>query len=155
MHGQRGYSFIELIIVTAILAILASTVLPMAQVTAQRQREAQLRADLRQMRTAIDKFKDAVDQGRISQTELKPGSEGYPNDLQTLVDGVPVQGDASGALLKFLRRIPVDPMTNGTDWGMRSYQDRPDARSWGRENVFDVYTKSEATGLDGTKYRDW
>jgi general secretion pathway protein G len=155
MHGQRGYSFIELIIVTAILAILASTVLPMAQVTSQRQREAVLRADLRQMRTAIDKFKDAVDQGRISQTELKPGSEGYPNDLQTLVDGVPIQGDASGALLKFLRRIPVDPMTNGTDWGMRSYQDRPDARSWGRENVFDVYTKSEATALDGTKYRDW
>src|SRR5688500_19365537 len=104
MQGQRGYSFIELIIVTAILAILASTVLPMTQVTAQRQREAELRANLRQMRTAIDKFKDAVDLGRISQTELKPGSEGYPPDLQTLVDGVPIQGDASGAMLKFLRR---------------------------------------------------
>jgi general secretion pathway protein G len=155
MEGQRGYSFIELIIVTAILAILASTVMPLAQVTSQRQREAELRANLRQIRTAIDKFKDAVDASRISQTELKPGSEGYPPDLDTLVDGVPIQGDASGALLKFLRRIPVDPMTNSTDWGMRSYQDRPDARSWGRENVFDVYTKSDATGLDGTKYKDW
>jgi general secretion pathway protein G len=155
MLRERGYSFIELLIVTAILFILASAVMPLAQVTSQRQREAELRANLRQMRTAIDKFKDAVDLGRISQTELKPGSEGYPPDLQTLVDGVPIQGDASGAMLKFLRRIPVDPMTNSTEWGLRSYQDRPDARSWGRENVFDVYTKSEATALDGTKYRDW
>ena len=155
MPRERGYSFIELLIVTAILFILASAVMPLAQVTSQRQREAELRANLRQMRTAIDKFKDAVDGGRISQTELKPGSEGYPPDLETLVDGVPIQGDASGAMLKFLRRIPTDPMTKSTDWGMRSYQDRPDARSWGRENVFDVYTKSEATALDGTKYRDW
>ena len=155
MPRERGYSFIELLIVTAILFILASAVMPLAQVTSQRQREAELRANLRQMRTAIDKFKDAVDLGRISQMELKPGSEGYPPDLQTLVDGVPIQGDASGALLKFLRRIPVDPMTKSTDWGLRSYQDRPDARSWGRENVFDVYSKSEATALDGTKYRDW
>src|SRR5687767_12896068 len=155
MLRERGYSFIELLIVTAILFVLASAVMPLAQVTSQRQREAELRANLRQMRTAIDKFKDAVDGGRISQMELKPGSEGYPPDLETLVDGVPIQGDASGALLKFLRRIPVDPMTKSTDWGMRSYQDRPDARSWGRENVFDVYTKSEATALDGTKYREW
>jgi general secretion pathway protein G len=155
MPRERGYSFIELLIVTAILFILASAVMPLAQVTSQRQREAELRANLRQMRTAIDRFKDAVDGGRISQMELKPGSEGYPPDLETLVDGVPIQGDASGALLKFLRRIPIDPMTKSTDWGMRSYQDRPDARSWGRENVFDVYTKSEATALDGTKYRDW
>ena len=155
MLRERGYSFIELLIVTAILFVLASAVMPLAQVTSQRQREAELRANLRQMRTAIDKFKDAVDLQRISQTELKPGSEGYPPDLQTLVDGVPIQNDASGAMLKFLRRIPVDPMTNSTDWGLRSYQDRPDAQSWGRQNVFDVYTKSEATALDGTKYRDW
>ena len=155
MLRERGYSFIELLIVTAILFVLASAVMPLAQVTSQRQREAELRANLRQMRTAIDKFKDAVDLQRISQTELKPGSEGYPPDLQTLVDGVPIQNDASGAMLKFLRRVPVDPMTNSTDWGLRSYQDRPDAQSWGRQNVFDVYTKSEATALDGTKYRDW
>lgn len=155
MRQQRGFSFIELIIVTAILGILASVVMPLAQVTSQRQREAELRASLRQMRTAIDKFKDGVDQGRISQTELKPGSEGYPPDLQTLVNGVPIQGDASGAKLKFLRRIPIDPMTNSMEWGLRSYQDRPDTRSWGGQSVFDVYTKSEATALDGTKYRDW
>jgi general secretion pathway protein G len=155
MRGQRGYSFLEILIVTAILFILASVVVPLAQVTSQRQREVELRAVLRQMRTAIDKFKDEVDRGRIAQTELKPGSEGYPPSLETLVDGVPIQGDASGARLKFLRKIPVDPMTSSTDWGLRSYQDRPDARSWGRENVFDVYTKSEGTGLDGTRYRDW
>jgi len=155
MLRERGYSFIELLIVTAILFVLASAVMPLAQVTSQRQREAELRANLRQMRTAIDKFKDAVDQGRISQTELQPGSEGYPPDLETLVEGVPIQGDASGAMLKFLRRVPVDPMTNSTDWGKRSYQDRPDAQSWGRQNVFDVYTKSDATALDGTKYREW
>ena len=155
LKDQRGYSFIELLVVTAILFILASAVIPLAQVTSQRQREVELRLALRQMRTAIDNFKAAVDAGRIAQMELKPGSEGYPPDLETLVDGVPIQGDASGARLKFLRRIPIDPMSNSTDWGMRSYQDRPDSRSWGRENVFDVFTKSEATALDGTKYKDW
>ena len=155
MLNQRGYSFVELLIVTAILFLLASTVMPLAQVTSQRQREVELRAALRQMRTAIDRFKDAVDQGRIAQTEVKPGSEGYPPDLETLVEGVPIQNDQSGVMLKFLRRIPIDPMTNGTDWGMRSYQDRPDSRSWGRESVYDVYTKSTGTALDGTNYRDW
>jgi general secretion pathway protein G len=155
MRSQRGYSFVELLVVTAILFILASAVMPLAQVTAQRQREVELRAALRQMRTAIDKFKDAVDQGRIAATELKPGSEGYPPDLETLVEGVPMQNDQSGVKLKFLRRIPIDPMTNSTEWGMRSYQDRPDATTWGGQSVFDVYTKSEATALDGTKYKDW
>jgi general secretion pathway protein G len=155
MRDQRGYSFVELLVVTAILFILASAVMPLAQVTSQRQREVELRAVLRQMRTAIDKFKDAADTQRISPTELTPGSEGYPPDLETLVDGVPIQNDASGAKLKFLRRIPIDPMTNSTEWGLRSYQDRPDSNSWGRQNVFDVYTKSGATALDGTKYRDW
>ena len=153
--GPAGYTFIELLVVTAILFILASAVMPLTTVVKQRQREAELRLELRTMRTAIDKFKDAVDQGRISQLELKPGNEGYPPDLETLVEGVNIQGDASGAKLKFLRRIPIDPMTNSTDWGLRSYQDRPDSRSWGRENVFDVYSKSEGTALDGTKYKDW
>jgi general secretion pathway protein G len=155
MTSARGYSFVELLVVTAILFILASAVMPLAQVTAQRQREVELRAALRQMRTAIDKFKDAVDQGRIAATELKPGSEGYPPDLETLVEGVSMQNDQSGVKLKFLRRIPTDPMTNSTEWGMRSYQDRPDATTWGGQSVFDVYTKSEATALDGTKYKDW
>ena len=155
MRSQRGYSFVEVLVVTAILFILASAVLPLAQVTAQRQREVELRSALRQMRTAIDKFKDSVDQGRIAATELKPGSEGYPPDLATLVEGVPMQNDQSGVKLKFLRRIPIDPMTNGTEWGMRAYQDRPDSTSWGGQSVFDVYTKSGATAIDGTKYKDW
>ena len=153
--SQRGYTFIELLIVTSILLILSSVALPLAQVTSQRQREAELRRTLREMRVAIDKFKDAVDTGQIPQTELEPGSEGYPPDLETLVEGVSAAGDASGRKLKFLRRVPVDPMTNSTEWGMRSYQDRTDTTSWGGQNVFDVYTTSSGTGLDGTKYRDW
>ena len=152
---QRGYSFVELLIVTAILFILASAVIPLAQVASQRQRESELRSALRTMRTAIDKFKDAVDNGRISQTELSPGSEGYPPDLETLVDGVSIQNDQSGAKLKFLRRIPIDPMTNSTEWGLRAYQDKPDSLAWGRGNVFDVRSKSSGTALDGTKYKDW
>jgi general secretion pathway protein G len=155
MRGERGYSFVELMVVTSILLVLASIVLPLSQVTSQRMREAELRRALREMRTAIDRFKDAVDQGVIPATEIEPGSEGYPSDLETLVEGVSVANDASGKKLKFLRRIPVDPMRPGEDWGMRSYQDRPDSPSWGRQNVFDVYTMSGATALDGTKYRDW
>jgi len=152
---NHGYSFVELLIVTAILFILASAVVPLAQVTSQRQRESELRASLRQVRTAIDKFKDAVDAGRIAQTELTPGSEGYPPDLETLVEGVPIQNDQSGAKLKFLRKIPTDPVTNSREWGLRAYQDKPDATTWGRGNVFDIYSKSSATALDGTKYKDW
>ena len=155
MSNQRGYSFVELVIVSAILFILASAVMPLAQVTSQRQRESELRSALRTMRTAIDKFKDAVDAGRIAQSEVSAGSEGYPPDLETLVEGVSLQNDQSGAKLKFLRRIPMDPMTNSTEWGLRAYQDKPDARSWGRGNVFDVYSKSSATALDGTQYKDW
>jgi general secretion pathway protein G len=153
--AQRGFTFIELVIVTAILMILASTIMPMTQVTAQRQREIELRRTLREMRTAIDKFKDAVDQGQIPQTELEPGNEGYPPDLETLVDGVSAANDASGRKLKFLRKIPIDPMTKSTDWGKRAYQDKPDSQSWGGKNVFDVYTTFQGTALDGTKYRDW
>jgi general secretion pathway protein G len=107
------------------------------------------------MRTAIDKFKDSVDQGLIPSTEITPGSEGYPATLQTLVDGVAAANDASGKKIKFLRRIPIDPMSGTTEWGLRAYQDKPDTTSWGGQNVFDVYTKAEGTGLDGTKYRDW
>jgi general secretion pathway protein G len=154
VNGERGFTFIEMIVVTTILLVLASTVMPLAQVTMQRQREAELHRALREMRTALDKFKDAVDQGLIPSTELEPANEGYPPDLETLVDGVSVANDASGRKLKFLRRIPVDPMTKD-EWGLRSYQDDPDSRSWGGQNVFDVYTKSEGTALDGTKYRDW
>jgi general secretion pathway protein G len=154
VSAERGFTFIELVVVTTILLVLASTVMPLAQVTMQRQREAELHRALREMRTALDKFKDAVDQGLIPQTELEPANEGYPPDLETLVDGVAMANDASGRKLKFLRRVPIDPMTK-EDWGLRSYQDDPDSTSWGRQNVFDVYTKSEGTALDGTKYRDW
>jgi len=152
---QRGFSFVELLVVTTIVLILASVVQPLAKITIQRTREAELRRVLREMRTAIDKFKDAADAGMIPTTELKANSEGYPPDLQTLVDGVSVATDATGRKLKFLRRVPVDP-TNGSDeWGLRAYQDKPDATTWGRGNVFDIHSKSSATGLDGTKYKDW
>lgn len=154
-NSQLGFTFVELLVVCTLLLILASAIMPLAKVTVQRQREAELRRALREMRTAIDKFKDAADMGQISMFDIKTGSEGYPPDLETLVEGVSVVGDASGRKLKFLRRIPIDPMTNSTDWGMRSYQDRSDSTSWGGQNVFDVYTKSKGTALDGTKYIDW
>lgn len=155
MRGEHGYSFVELIVVTSILLVLASVVLPLSQVTATRVREAELRRSLRDMRTAIDKFKDAVDTGLVPATEVETGSEGYPEDLDILVEGVSAANDASGRKLKFLRRIPQDPMMPGEDWGKRSYQDRVDTRSWGGQNVFDVFTTSDGTALDGTKYRDW
>jgi general secretion pathway protein G len=154
-RNQQGFTFIELLVVSTLLIILASAIMPMAKVTMQRQREAELRRSLREMRTAIDKFKDAADNGLIGAMDLKTGAEGYPADLETLVEGVSVVNDQSGRKLKFLRRIPIDPMTNSSDWGKRSYQDKPDASSWGGQNVFDVYTQSKGTALDGTKYRDW
>ncbi len=152
---ERGYTFVELLVVTTIVIILASAVQPLARVTIQRTREAELRRTLRDMRTAIDKFKDAADAGMIPTTELKANSEGYPPDLQTLVDGVSVANDQTGRKLKFLRRVPIDPMTGDDEWGMRAYQDKPDTSSWGGQNVYDVYSKSGGTGLDGTKYKDW
>lgn len=121
----------------------------------QRQREAELRRSLREMRTAIDNFKTAVDNGQIGSLDVKAGSEGYPPDLDTLVEGVTAAGDATGRKLKYLRRIPQDPMTSSTDWGLRAYQDKPDSTSFGGQNVYDVYSKSGATALDGTKYKDW
>ena len=156
VQSSAGFTFVELLVVAAILATLAAVALPLVQVTAQRTREVELRRNLREMRDAIDRFKDAVDSGAIPQTELKPNNEGYPPDLETLVEGVEVANDATGRKLRFgLRRIPIDPMTNSTDWGLRSYQDKPDATSWGRQNVFDVYSKSDATALNGTRYKDW
>lgn len=153
--GERGYTFVELLVVSSIILILASAAMPLAKVTATRQREAELRRALREMRTAIDKYKDAADNGQIGQLEIKAGSEGYPTDLETLVEGVAANNDASGRKLKFLRRVPVDPMTGKAEWGQRSYQDEPNATRWGGQNVFDVFTTFEGTALDGTKYRDW
>jgi len=153
--GARGFTFIELLVVTTILLILASAVMPLARVTVQRQKEMELRRYLREMRLAIDKFKDAADAGAIGAFDIKAGSEGYPPDLETLVEGVSVVNDQSGRKLKFLRKVPIDPMTSSSEWGLRSYQDKPDSSSWGGQNVYDVYTKSTGTALDGTKYKDW
>jgi general secretion pathway protein G len=148
MQKQRGLTLIELIVATTILLILSTMAIPMARVTIKREKEKELRAALWQLRDGIDRYKDAADRGAF---QIKVGSEGYPPDLDTLVNGV----DVGGKKLKFLRRIPTDPMTGNTDWGMRSMQDDPNSDSWGGDNVFDVYTKSEGTALDGTKYKDW
>jgi general secretion pathway protein G len=155
LRASRGYSFVELVIVTTIVLILAAAVLPLTKVTIQRQREIELRRALREIRTAIDGYKDAVDAGAIGGTDVRVGSEGYPPDLETLVEGVTVQNDQSGRKLKFLRRVPIDPIVGEADWGMRAYQDEPDSMSWGGQNVYDVYSKSDGTALDGTRYRDW
>ena len=154
-RGQRGYTFVEIAIVAAIIAILASAALPLAKVTMQRNREIELRRSLREIRTAIDKYKDATDQQLISPNALDPDAEGYPPTLQTLVDGVTPANDTSGRKLRYLRRIPIDPMTRSTDWGQRSSRDEPTSKSWGGQNVFDVYTTYDGRGLDGTNYRDW
>lgn len=161
LHAERlkrdadGYTFVEMLVVATIILILASGIMPLAKVTAQRAREAELHRTLREMRTAIDKFKDAADQGLIGSLDIKVGSENYPPDLQTLVDGVSAANDATGRKLKYLRHIPIDPMTRTTEWGLRSYQDKPDATRWGGQNVFDVYTTFDGKALDGSKYRDW
>lgn len=145
---QRGFTLIELIVATVILVILTGMAIPMARVTIKRQKERDLHHALWEMRDAIDRYKDAADRGAF---QIKVGSESYPPDLDTLVNGV----DVNGKKLKFLRRIPIDPMTGGTEWGMRSMQDDPTSDSWDGENVFDVFTKSQGTALDGTKYKDW
>ncbi len=139
---------VELVVAVAIVAILAGLAVPLGRNVIKRDRERLLRRDLWEMRDAIDRYKDAADRGAF---QIKIGTEGYPPDLDTLVNGV----DSNGKKLKFLRRIPVDPMTGNTEWGLRSMQDDPQSTSWGGQNVFDVYTKSQDTGLDGTKYSEW
>lgn len=145
---QRGFTLIELIVATAILIILTGMAIPLVRVTIQRERERELRYDLWMMRDAIDRYKDAADRGAF---QIKVGSEGYPPDLETLVKGV----DVAGKKLKFLRKIPIDPMTGKDEWGMRSMQDDPTSDSWGGQNVFDVYSKSQGAALDDSKYKDW
>ena len=145
----RGFTLLELIIASAILSILTLMALPLARVTIQREREKELHRALWEMRDAIDRYKDAADRNAF-QTKVDSG--GYPPDLETLAKGVEAQG---GKKLRFLRSIPVDPMTKSTEWGLRSMQDDPDSTSWGGQSVFDVYTKSEGTALDGSKYKDW
>ena len=147
-RADRGFTLIELMVATIILLILTSMALPMARLTIKREKEKELRRDLWEMRDAIDRYKDAADRGAF---QTKVDTQNYPPDLETLVKGVDVQGKK----LRFLRKIPVDPMTGNTDWGLRSMQDDPDSDSWGGQNVFDVYTKSLGEGLDGSKYKDW
>lgn len=149
---QRGLTYLELMITVAILLVLAAAALPVARLTIKRQRELELRSALRQVRNAIDTYKSYYDQGLIPQEGL--ASEGYPPDLKTLVEGVNQVG-AVDKKIRFLRRVPKDPMTNSTDWGLRSLQDDPNSLTWGRENVYDIYTTSEGTGLDGTPYNQW
>ena len=150
---EAGMTLIELIIACTILLILSSMATPLARFTVMRAREKELREELREMRKAIDYYKDLADQQKI-RVEL--GSEGYPPDLDTLVKGVAIGGaGANGKNIRFLRRIPKDPMTGQTDWGMRSVQDDADSTSWGGTDVFDVFTKSTGIALDGTKYSDW
>ena len=145
---DRGFTLIELVIATMILSVLTMMAVPLLRVTVKREREKELRQDLWEMRDAIDRYKDAADRGAF---QTKVDSQNYPPDLETLVKGVDVQGKK----VRFLRRIPVDPMTKTTEWGLRSMQDDPDSDSWGGQNVFDVYTKSTGEALDGTKYKDW
>lgn len=146
---QKGFTLMELIVAATILSVLTLMALPLARITIQREREKRLRQALWEMRDAIDRYKDAADRNAF---QIKLDSQGYPPDLDELVKGVEIQG---GKKVRFLRSIPVDPMTGNKEWGMRSMQDDPDSDSWGGQSVFDVYTKSEGTALDGTKYRDW
>ena len=144
-----GSTLLELIVAATILSILTLMALPLARITIQREKEKQLRKALWEMRDAIDNYKMAGERGAF---QTKVDSYGYPPDLETLVKGVEAQG---GKKMRFLRSIPIDPMTRGQEWGLRSMQDDPDSDSWGGQNVFDVFTKSQGTGLDGTQYKDW
>jgi len=146
--SDSGLTLAELIIVIAILSLLSTMALPIAKFAVKRQKERELRADLWEMRSAIDHYKDAADKGGIM---TKADSFNYPPDLQTLVDGVEIQTKE----VRFLRKIPIDPMTGTAEWDLISMQDDPDSSSWGGQNVFNVHTKSTGTALDGTKYNTW
>lgn len=167
--GERGMTLLELMVACSILMVLAAVAIPMERVTIKRARENALRYDLRQMREAIDRYKDAADKNRL---QVKTGTEGYPPDLETLVNGVdltsagtgttaaaslfsPTSSNSTTTKIHFLRQVPADPMTGNKDWTLRSVQDDPDSTSWGGQDVFDVHSSSSATALDGSKYSDW
>jgi general secretion pathway protein G len=139
---------VELLVAMTILMILTATAAPIVKISIQRARERELRRDLWEMRDAIDRYKDAADRGAF---QTKVDSQGYPPDLDTLVKGV----DANGKKIRFLRHVPIDPMTGKDEWGLRAMKDDVDSDSWSGDSVFDVYSKSEGTGLDGTKYKTW
>ena len=162
--ARRGFTLIEMIVTLTVLAILATVAMPIAKTAIQRDKELELRRALREIREALDAYKKLADEKKI---EVEEDSEGYPPDLETLVNGVEVQeaqegteggkesGNASKKIVRFLRRIPKDPMTGTIEWGLRSYQDDPDSDTWGEENVYDIHTESGAKALDGSRYRDW
>jgi len=151
-RNQRGLTLVELIVAFTIMSLLTAMAVPLARSKVRRERERELRYALRDIRTAIDKYKDAADAQLLGT--LKLGTEGYPEKLEVLVEGVKMAGQVDKKL-KFLRRIPKDPMTNSHEWGLRSLQDEPASTSWGGQNVFDVYTKSTAKAADGTPYSEW
>jgi general secretion pathway protein G len=150
--SQRGMTLVELIVAVTILVLLSTLVVPLAAYKVKRDKERDLRYALREIRSAIDRYKDASDQQKI---QVKVGTDGYPADLDVLVEGVTLVGNATGAKIKFLRRIPIDPMTGTTEWGKRSTQDDPKSNSWGGQNVFDVYSRSMDRARDGTPYSEW
>jgi general secretion pathway protein G len=169
---KKGFTLVEMLVTLTILAILAAAILPLAKTAVKREKEIELRRNVRIIREAIDAYKKLADEKKI---EVEEDQEGYPPDLETLVKGVEVKetqqaepqigsglerrpakvAETEPKVVKFLRRIPLDPMTGTTDWGLRSYQDEPDSDDWGGENVYDIYSKSPGTALDGTKYKDW
>ena len=154
-RSSSGFTFLELLVVTAIIMVLAMGALPMVRVSIRRQRETDYRYTLKTVRAAIDKFKDNCDAGRLAQTEMVYGADCYPTSLEQLVEGALIANDSTGKRMKFLRKIPIDPMTGKNEWGMRSMQDDATSDSWGGQNVFDVYSKSDGIALDDSKYKDW
>lgn len=150
--GERGLTLVELIVAVTIMALLTTMAVPLARYRVKIEKEKELRYALRSMDKAIDDYKDAANQQKI---EVKLGTNGYPENLEQLVKGVKLLQSADGKVIKFLRRIPKDPMTNSYDWGLRSDQDDPDSTSWGGQNVFSVYTKSLDKARDGTPYSQW
>jgi general secretion pathway protein G len=150
---QRGFTLVELIVAFTILTLLTTLSLPLARFKVRREHERELRFSLREMRTAIDKYKDACDQGALGPPKI--GTDCYPESLDVLVEGVKMANDATGKKIRFLRRIPRDPFTNQREWGMRATQDDPQSLAWGGQNVFDVFSKTMERAGDGTPYSDW
>jgi general secretion pathway protein G len=152
-NKHKGFTLIELIVVVLIISVLTAVAIPMVETSIKREREVEFRRSLRVIRSAIDEYKIFVVENNI---KLDDDRYGYPETLEELVEGIEYKDKKNKEKLKkFLRKIPIDPMTNSTEWGLRSYQDEPDSTSWGEENVYDVYTKSERKALDGTYYKEW
>jgi general secretion pathway protein G len=150
-RGAAGYTIAELVLVAALLLIFAALVMPATRMTHRRVKEMELRSALRSMRDAIDEYKRYSDAGLIP---IDLGTDGYPKELEVLVEGVDLVGQIDKQA-KFLRRVPIDPMTGKAEWGLRSYQDEPESDSWGGENVYDVYSLSPGVGLNDVPYREW